>query len=188
MAVPPDVTQLLLDIPNDRDAAYVALLPLIYDDLHRIARGQLYRGGAGETLNATALVHEVYLRLVDQTRIGWKGRTHFYAVAAKAMRRILIDYARRQKAQKRGGNQPNVTLEEGQGRVDPWARADELLSLDAALTQLATLDEGLAQIIECRFFGDMQQNEVAEMLGCSVRTVRRAETKARLLLRDLMSG
>ncbi|MEM1096023.1 MAG: ECF-type sigma factor [Bacteroidota bacterium] len=188
MPATPDVTQLLLDIPDDRDAAYEALLPLVYDELHRIARIQLHRGSAGDTLNATALVHEVYLRLVDQTRAQWNDRAHFYAVAAKAMRRILIDYARRQKAQKRGGNQPNVTLEEGLGRVDPWARADELLSLDAALTQLATLDARLAQVIECRFFGDMQQDEIAEVLGCSVRTVRRSETKARLLLQDLMSG
>ncbi|GAB5521780.1 MAG: sigma-70 family RNA polymerase sigma factor [Rhodothermales bacterium] len=188
MAAAPDVTQLLLDIPDDREAAYEALLPLVYDELHRIARVQLRRGSAGETLNATALVHEVYLRLVDQTRAQWNDRVHFYAVAAKAMRRILIDYARRQKAQKRGGNQPNVTLEEGLGRVDPWARADELLSLDAALTQLATLDERLAHVIEYRFFGDMNQDEIAEVLGCSVRTVRRSETKARLLLQDLMSG
>jgi len=188
MAAAPDVTQLLQDIPTDRARAYEALLPLVYDELHRIAQAQLHYGHAGETLNATALVHEVYLKIVDQTRARWNDRAHFYAVSAKVMRRILIDYARRQKAQKRGGSEASVTLEENVRSIDPWARADELLSLDRALTQLATLDEQLAEVIEYRFFGDMKQEEIAEVLDCSVRTVRRAERKARLLLHDLLSG
>ncbi len=183
-----DVTLLLRQMPTDRDAAFEALLPVVYSELRRIAQAQVRRGPASDTLNATALAHEAYLRLADQTSPRWEDRVHFFSVAAKAMRHVVIDYARGQHAQKRGGKQPSVTMEEGMAGIDPWQRAHELLALDDALDRLADLDPRLAQIVECRFFGEMSQEDVAQALDRSSRTIRRDERKAMALLRELMES
>lgn len=182
-----EVTRLLLDLQDDHDAAFDALLPLVYDELRQIAHRQLRRVGAGETLHTTALVHEAYLRLVDQTQARWNDRAHFFAVSAKAMRHILIDYARRRHAEKRGGGERPIPLEDAPGLPDPHARAAHLLDLDEALVRLEALDARLAQVVELRFFGGMTEPEVGEALGLSERTVRRDWTKARMLLARMLA-
>lgn len=174
-----DVTALLQDLRGD-DRLVDAILPLVYDELRAIAHRQLRREWSAPTLSTTALVHEAYVRLVDQTCVGWEDRAHFYAVAARAMRRILIDRARRRSALKRGGSARPLSLDEAQVAVDE--QADLLLSIDDALTRLGALRERLAQVVEMRFFGGMTEEETAEALGLSVRTVRRDWVTARAWL------
>jgi RNA polymerase sigma factor (TIGR02999 family) len=160
------------------------LLPLVYDELRRLARGFLARERRDHTLQPTALVHEAYLRLADQTRVDWRGRTHFFAVGAKVMRRLLIDHARGRGRAKRGGGLQRVTLLEGVTPVaDRELDLDELLTLDAALEELAGRDERQAQIVELRFFGGLTVEEVAQHLGLSKRTVEADWTEARNWLR-----
>jgi RNA polymerase sigma factor (TIGR02999 family) len=148
------------------------LMPLVYDELRRLARGFMRRERRDHTLQPTALVHEAYLKLVDQSRVDWRGRTHFRAVGARVMRRILIDHARRHASAKRGGDQQRVTL--GDSLVHP-ADTDldlvELLSLNEALDRLRSLDEREARVVELRFFGGLTSAEIAEVLGVSSRTV-----------------
>jgi len=129
------------------------------------------------TLGTTGLVHEAYLKLVDQTRVDWRDRAHFFAVAALAMRRILIDYARRHRREKRGGGRDPVSLVEG--AVSLEERADNLVALDEALTRLGELSPRLSRIVECRFFGGLTEEEIAEALGVTTRTVKRDWAKAR---------
>ncbi len=162
------------------------LLPLVYDELRRAARGFLQRERPGHTLQATALVHEAYLKLVDQTRVTWQGRTHFFAVGARAMRRLLIDHARGHARAKRGGDAQRVTLNEA---VTPFARAggraldyEQLLTLDAALDKLRRIDERRAHIVELRFFAGLTIQEVALHLGLSKRTVNTEWSRARAWL------
>lgn len=174
-----DVTALLHDLRGDANAVD-ALMPVVYEELRGIARRQLRHERPGHTLSTTALVHEAYVRLVDQTRVEWQDRAHFFAVAARAMRRILVDHARRRTAQKRGGNQQPIPLDEAQLAMD--AQADLLLSLDEALDRLAAFSERLAQVVELRFFGGMTEEETAEALGLSARTVRRDWVKAKAWL------
>ena len=145
--------------------------------MRRIARRQLRSERPDHTLNTTALVHEAYLKLVDQTRAEWRDRVHFFAVAAQAMRRILVDHARKHLAAKRGGRQQQVPLEEAVLSIDD--RAETLLALDEALTDLARLDERLGRVVECRFFGGLSEEETAEVLGVTARTVRRDWVKAK---------
>ena len=166
-----DVTALLADLQaGGRDAADV-ILPHVYGHLEEIARRQLRRERDGHTLDTAALVHEAYLKLVDQTRADWKSRAHFLGVASLAMRRILVNYARDRRAQKRGGDAVAVTLHDGEvGRV---ARTDELLALDEALDRLARHDKRSARVVEMWFFGGLSQAEIAEALGVSEKTVRR---------------
>ncbi|MGE0552201.1 MAG: sigma-70 family RNA polymerase sigma factor [Gemmatimonadales bacterium] len=174
---PAENTDLLLRASSgDRDAL-AAIFPVIYDELRRLAHRQLSREPAGQTLGTTGLVHEAYLRLIDQTRVAWQGRAHFMAIAATAMRRILIDRARKHRSQKRGGRLRRVTLES----VDPAAedRADVLLALDEALERLKALDPRQAQVVECRFFGGLSEEETAEALGIGLRTAKRDWAKAR---------
>ncbi len=160
------------------------LLPLVYDELRGIAHRQLSLEPRGHTLDTTALVHEAYLKLVDQTRVQWQDRVHFFAVAARAMRRILVDYARRHAARKRGGDRRRVSLDAVPLAVEE--RADRLLALDEALTRLEVLNERLCRVVECRFFGGMTEDEAAEALGVTSRTVRRDWVKARgWLFREL---
>ena len=164
-----DVTSLLRDL--DGDDLVDALVPLVYDELRAIAHRQLGREWSPQTLTTTALVHEAYVRLVNPTRAGWEDRAHFYAAAARAMRHILIDRARRRHALKRGGTDRPLSLDDVQVAVDEQAGA--LLSLDDALDRLAALRERLAQVVEMRFFGGMSEEETAHALGVSARTVRR---------------
>ena len=158
------------------------LLPLVYGDLRRMAHRQLAAEPSGHTLSTTALVHEAYLRLAEQTRAEWTDRGHFFAVAARVMRRVLVDYARRHRAERRGGaEQQRVALEDadGAGALVAAARADELLALDEAMARLAQLDERLCRVVECRFFAGLSEGETAEALGVSQRTVSRDWTTAR---------
>ena len=157
------------------------LLPIVYDDLHALAEKYLRAEPAGHTLQPTALVHEAYMKLVDQTRVDWKGRTHFFAVGAQAMRRILVDHARRRRAIKRGGDRQRITVDEqllAEGRRD-----EDLLALDEALKKLADLDTQQAKIVELRFFGGLNVAETATALGISKRTAEREWTMVRSWLR-----
>ncbi|HUF49468.1 MAG TPA: ECF-type sigma factor [Longimicrobiales bacterium] len=183
-----EITEALLSADSDAAEALQKVMPLVYDELRRMAHRQLRAEPAGHTLSTTALVHEAYVKLVDQTRVQWTGRAHFFAVAAQAMRRILVDYARRHRAARRGGSeQMFVALElaEGiqfaHGDVAPSGvqRADELIALDEALERLAVLNPRLARIVEYRFFGGLSEKETAEALGISQRTASREWLTAR---------
>jgi RNA polymerase sigma factor (TIGR02999 family) len=164
------------------------LFPLVYDELRRLAGAYMAREHPGHTLQPTALVHEAYLRLVDQTRTGFKGRTHFLAVGAHVMRRLLIDHARRRGAAKRGLGWRRVTLDTGReaSRAEALG-AEELLSLDAALDRLAELDEREARIVTLRFFAGLDVEEVAQAIGVSKRTVESDWRHARAWLRVELS-
>jgi len=171
------ITDLLLDIGAGRTEAIDQLFPLVYDELHRIAHRVGSNDRTDHTLGTTGLVHETYLRLVDQTRVGIQDRKHFFSLAARAMRHVLVDYARRRRALKRGGNQEPLRLDEGVTAIDE--RAETLCALDEALTRLAVLDPRLAQVVECRFFGGLTEEETADVVGTTSRTVRRDWTKAK---------
>jgi len=187
MTASSQVTQLVAEWSAGDAEAFDRLMPLIYDDLRRIAHRHLGRHGLqGSTINTTGLVHELYLNLVDQTRASWRGRAHFFAVASKAMRHILIDYIRRQKAEKRGGGQIRVPLFDNVGNTD--ASSPDLIALDEALTLLAEQDPRLGQVVECRFFGGMTVEETAEALGVGRRTVERDWTRARTYLHSVLSA
>jgi RNA polymerase sigma factor (TIGR02999 family) len=176
----PSVTQLLAELTGGNQDVVNALLPLVYDELYRVAENQLHRERRDHTLNATALVHEAYLKLVDQHRVSWQNRAHFLGVAAQAMRRILINYAQQRRAQKRGGDLIATTFDDE--LVPREARADQLLDLDEALNRLKSLSERQAAVVEYRFFGGLTHEEVAEVLGVSVPTVRRDWRLARAWL------
>jgi len=177
-----------------RQAALERLMPLVYGELRKVAHRQLGAERSGHTLNTTALVHEAYLKLADQTRVDWADRAHFFAVAARAMRRILVDYARRHRALRRGGGLRPVSLDavsdaEGVDAAGPpglqvavAARADELVALDEALERLAAVDARLARVVECRFFAGLTEAETAEVLGVTPRTVTRDWAKAKTWL------
>ena len=156
------------------------MVPLVYEELRRIASRQLRHEGVGHTLNTTALVHEAYLRLATPSRLDVSGRAEFLSIAAMAMRRVLIDYARQRTAQKRGGVQIRVELDDIEVAADD--RAEQLLALDEALTALAATNARLARVVDCRFFGGMSQEETAIALQLTPRTVRRDWTKARMWL------
>jgi RNA polymerase sigma factor (TIGR02999 family) len=153
------------------------LIPLVYEELRRVAHRQLAAEPAGHTLSTTALVHEAYLRLADQTRVEWASRAQFFALAARVMRRVLVDYARRHQAARRGGpHQRRVSLENADAGAEAdalavAARGDELLALDEALERLAAVDVRAARVVECRFYGGLTEAETAEALGVSLRTV-----------------
>jgi RNA polymerase sigma factor (TIGR02999 family) len=170
---------------GDREA-FDQLFPLVYDELRQMAHRQLGNERHDHTLGTTALVHETYLKLVDQTRAQLSDRAHFFAVAARAMRRILVDYARRHLALKRGGAHPQVRLDDTELITDH--RADTLVALDEALTRLAQLDERLSQVIELRFFAGLTEDEAAEVLAVTPRTVRRDWVKAKGWLYDALRG
>lgn len=161
---------------GDREALN-RLVPLVYEDLRRIAHRELRRERSGHTLGTTALVHDAYLRLADQNRAAWVDRRHFYAVAATVMRRVLVDYARRHRAAKRGGGWTPVSLDES--ALVTEERAGLLVALDEALERLAKLDPRLCRVVECRYFAGLGEEETAEVLGVSSRTVRRDWVKAR---------
>ena len=180
MPGPTRVTELLAHLREGDAASFDQLFGIVYDELHRIAHHYLQRERKGHTLNTTALVHECYLNLVDQSDDGWRDRAHFYATAARAMRHILVDYARRRNAQKRGGKQHRVTLDERMAVTD--MKAAELLHLNDALDQLTERSPRLGQVVEYRFFGGMKVEEIAEVLGTSVRTVHRDWTRAKAYL------
>ena len=163
------------------------LFPLLYDELRVLARSQLRGEAADRTLNVTALISEAYLRMVDQTRAEWTDRAHFFAYAARAMRAVLVDYARRRGALKRGGEAHLVSLDDRDIPVE--AQCDLLVALDDALTRLGELNDRLCRTVEYRFFGGMTEEETAAVLGVSDRTVRRDWLKARAWLHaELAAG
>ena len=183
-----EITDALLAARGGNRDAVSRLMPLVYEELRRIAHRQLRAEDPGHTLSTTGLVHEAHLKLVDQTRAEWVDRTQFLAVAAQAMRRILVDYARRHRAARRGGPaRRQVPLETLDGAAPlglqelhtPAERADHLLALDEALERLAAMSPRLARVVECRFFGGLSEIETAEALGVSQRTVAREWMTAR---------
>ncbi len=162
----------LLEAAAPDDASVMdRLFPLVYDELRSLAHGYLRRERAGHTLSTTALVHEAYLKLVDQSRAPVRNRSYFFGAAVRAMRQILVDHARRRSRKKRGGDQQRVTLDEQHLQVDDLAAS--LLDLDQALERLSALEPRAAQVVECRFFGGLSVEETAEVLSLSTRTVMR---------------
>ena len=172
--------------PTGGASAVEHMVPLVYEELRRIARRQLRNEAVGHTLNTTALVHEAYLRLAAPAHLDVSGRAEFLAIAAMAMRRVLIDYARQRTAQKRGGVQMRVELDDIEVAADD--RAEQLVALDEALTALANSNPRLARVVDCRFFGGMSQEETALALQLTPRTVRRDWTKARMWLAVAMGS
>jgi len=180
MATPPEVTGLLIDWSDGRAEALDRLLPIVYTELHRLAQRQMRQERGGHTLQATALVHEAYLKLVDQRRVQWRNRAHFFGVAAQVMRRILVDHARSHAAQKRGGGWAALSLDE----VPLIAEepAVDLVALDDALNRLGALDLQQAKVVELRYFGGLTIDETAEVLRVSPATVSREWTLAKAWL------
>jgi RNA polymerase sigma factor (TIGR02999 family) len=176
-----EITVLLQAHREGDRQAFDRLVELVYPHLRRLARSQLRRGRAGETLRTTALVHEAYLRLADETGIQWDGRAHFFGVAARAMRQIIVDHARARNAAKRGGGKAPLTLDESDLAVEE--QAETILLLDTALDKLADLNERLSRVVECRFFAGLTEEETAAALSLSRATVQRDWTKARAWLR-----
>jgi RNA polymerase sigma factor (TIGR02999 family) len=177
----PEITELLIRLEGGDDPRVVdQLFPLVYDELRRIARAQMRRERPDHTLRATALVNEAYLKLVDQTRVAWQNRAHFFAIAARAMRRILVDYARTRSREKRGGGWERVTLEGVES--DAGSELDELLELDEALRRLGEVDPRQAQVVEMRFFAGVSMEEIAKVLNVSAATVDRDWRSARAWL------
>lgn len=171
---PIGITQLLDDWSDGDRAALEKLLPIVYGELRRLARRELRRERPGHTLQPTALVHELYVRLVEQKRASWENRAQFFGVAAQLMRRILVDHARAHVAAKRGGVSPRLSLDEVPDAVDiGLAPAFEILAVDRALTRLAELDAEQARIVELRFFSGLSVEETAHVLGRSPRTIKR---------------
>jgi RNA polymerase sigma factor (TIGR02999 family) len=183
---PGTITDRLLELRDGGDAAMDRLFPLVYDQLRNVAHNALRAERTDHTLGTTGLVHEAYLKLVDQTRVQWTDRKHFFAVASLAMRRILVDYARRHSSARRGGNRRPVTLDEDAMSVDD--RADTLVALDEALERLGRIDRRLARVVECRFFGGLTEEETADVLGITARTVRRDWVKAKGWLYQELGG
>jgi RNA polymerase sigma factor (TIGR02999 family) len=183
--VPSDVTELLHAHRAGQSAAFGQLVPLVYEDLRRIARAHLRRQVPGHTLDTVGLVHEAYLRLVDQTRATWQDRGHFLAVASVAMRQILVDHARARLRQKRGGHAAHTPLDET--HTAATRQADEVLHIDLALAKLRTIDPRLERVVECRYFTGLSEAETAEALGVSLRTAQRDWLKARAWLREELS-
>jgi RNA polymerase sigma factor (TIGR02999 family) len=175
-----EITHLLLDWRRGDAAALDALMPIVYAELRRIAHLYMRRQREGHSLQATALVNEAYLKLIDSDRVNWQDRNHFFAICSQLMRRILVDNARRKISRKRGGDRLQVTLDEHAAVTD--GHAADVVGLDEALKQLAALSPRQAQIVELRYFGGLTEDQVAETLEISSRTVRRDWNVARAWL------
>jgi len=175
-----EVTRLLCECGEGNRAAFDELIPLVYDDLRRIAHRRLRDERGGHTSSTTAVVHEAYLQLVHQADATWRDRAHFFAVAAKVIRNVLTDYARRHRAQKRGGTTIQVPLREDMAGEEP--HTIELLVLEEALDALAQLDPRLEDVVECRFYGGMNMRDTATAMGISLRTAERDWRRAKAYL------
>lgn len=175
-----EITALLRRHHSGDRGAYDELLSLVYEHLRQIARIQLARGWRSNTLTPTALVHEVYLQLANETGVEWQQRSHFYAVCARAMRRVLVDHARHHGAQKRAGGQRPVPLDDVEVGVD--AQAELIIAVDEALTSLERFNERYARVVECRYFAGLTEEETAAALDTSLRTVQRDWMRARAWL------
>lgn len=181
-----EITQLLVGWRDGDQQALNALLPLVHDELRKLARGYMRRERADHTLQTTALVNEAYLRLGKGEVANWQNRTHFFAVAAQVMRRVLIDHARSYRYEKRGGGAQRVDIDDLHGMSEE--RASELIDLDEALSSLASVDQRKSRIIELRFFGGLNIDEVAEILELSPTTVQREWRAARAWLQRFLKG
>ena len=181
-----ELTQILADASRGDEDAANRLFPLIYDELHRLAQRYLRRERPDHTLQATALVHEAYLKLLGQRNAAWANRAHFMAVAATAMRRILVNHAKSHRAARRGGGRAKLTIDEAAAVFED--RAIDLIALDEALTRLAEVDPDQARIVELRFFGGLSVDDTARHLGVSARTVHYDWAMARAWLRGELTG
>lgn len=180
-----NATQLLAEIRGGNRAAADELLPLVYTDLRRLARARMARLRPGQTLQPTALVHEAYMRLVAGEDPGWQNRAHFFAAAAEAMRRILVDHARRIARDKHGGGRLRISLSQAGEGVEP--RPAELLALDDALHRLAELDPRMAEVVKLRYYAGLTQEETALAMGVSRRTINRLSVAARAWLANQLA-
>ena len=178
-------TQLLLDVAVGKQAAVDALLPIVYAEMRRLASSYLHRERQGHTLQSTALVHEAYMRLIDQ-KVSWQSRAHFMGIAAQTMRRILMDHAKGKIAAKRGGGQ--IAIEVNESVMGSSPRSFDLIELDDALSELAKIDPVRGRIVEMKFFGGLSNEEAAEVLGVSSATVQRQWAGARAWLFHAMKG
>ena len=176
----PEITRVLRELSEGHDTAPAKLMPLVYGELRKLAQAYLQEERADHTLQATALVHEAYIRLVDWKNVTWQNRAHFFALAAQVMRRILVDHAREKQAQKRGGQWTKLSLEEAVSF--PQQREVDLVALDDALKELELLDMTQSKIVELRFFGGLTIDETAEALRISPATVKREWTLAKAWL------
>ncbi len=177
---PINVTSLLLELKNGNEEAFESLAPLIYQELRQIASRYLKRESGKHTIQTTDLVHEAYLRLVDEAHYSWENRAHFFAVAARAMRQFLIYYAKYRKAAKRGGGQAEIALDEG--AIIAEEKSEQILALDEALSRLKLKDERMSRIVELRYFSGLTIEETAEVLSISTGTVRYEWTMAKAWL------
>jgi RNA polymerase sigma factor (TIGR02999 family) len=180
-----EITQLLLAWSDGDKQALDRLVPLVYDELRRLAQNYMRRERAGQTLQTTALIHEAYLRLIDADQVQWRNRAHFFGIAARLMRQILVARARERGCQKRGGGAERVSLDEAMvidERLD-----EDLVALDEALGELSQFDARMAQVVEMRFFGGLTEEEIAAALDVSTKTVRRDWRLARSWLRRKLS-
>ena len=169
-----DITRLLIDLGRGEERKVDQLLPLVYDELRRMAHHFMVKERSEHTLNTTALVHEAYLKLIDQREATWRNRSHFFAIASMAMRRILVNYAKMRSRQKRGGGSVPVSIEENpELQIIAEERAEELIALDEALDRLAEINERAGRVVECRFFGGLSIEETANALDVSPMTVKR---------------
>ena len=184
-AAPNEVTQLLRAWSDGQHEALERLMPLVYEELHRLARHYMSRERSGHILQTTALVNEAFLRLVDARHVNWQNRAHFFAISASLMRRILVDFARTYQSQKRGAGVRPVSLDEG---LDVTEERLDLASLDDALKTLAILDPRKSRVVELRFFGGLSMEEVAEVLQVSPETVKRDWKLAKAWLLREMGG
>jgi RNA polymerase sigma-70 factor (ECF subfamily) len=184
---PQEVTRLLLAWSQGDRAALDQLIPLVSTELHRLAHHYMRGERAGHTLQTTALVNEAYVRLVDASRVEWRDRAHFFAVSASLMRRILVDFARKRRYQKRGGGAVLITLDEDD--IPSPQPGPDIVALDSALEALAAFDPRAASIVELRFFGGLTVEETAEVVGVSPRTIKREWSAAKVwLLGEMTRG
>lgn len=183
---PHEITQLLAEWSDGNQAALDKLYPLVYEELHRLAHSYLRRERKGHTLQTTALINEAYLRLVDQKQVNWANRFHFFGISAQIMRRILIDHARRYEYAKRGGGAQRISLDHA--AIVAKARGRELLLLDEALHSLAKIDSRRSRVVELRYFGGLNNEEIAGVLKISENTVTRDWNMARAWLYQKLSG
>ncbi len=181
-----DVTRLLVAARDGDRQAFDAVLPAVYDELRRLAARYARRELAAATVTPTALVHEAYLKLVDNARVDWKSRSHFMAVAARAMRQVLVDHARRRRAEKRGGDLRRTSMPDVAAPAP--STLDEVVALGDALDRLDAVDPRLRAVVECRYFGEMSDDEIASALDVSSRTVQRDWVRARAWLQVAMSA
>jgi RNA polymerase sigma-70 factor (ECF subfamily) len=183
---PHEVTQLLIDWSSGNQAALHRLIPMVDRELHRLAHHYMRRENAGHTLQTTALVNEVYLKLIDQKNVHWKNRAHFFALSAQLMRRILVDHARNRQYAKRGGGAQRITFDEA--LVISSERGSDLVELDEALSKLTSIDPRKGKVVELRFFGGLSVEETAEALQISAVTVMREWSMAKAWLYNSLSN